>query len=71
MVACLILRLGMTGHSLHLEMARLFLTPAPCRRDHSPFSRFLSRLGGILDSNFEPLLYVAFWPDGGEKVGGY
>lgn len=36
-----------------------------------PFRQFLSLLGGILDSDFEPLFYVVFWPDGGGKVGGY
>lgn len=55
MVACLILRLGMTGRFLPLEMARLFITPVPCRRPHSPFSRFVCRLFGIQESAFNSL----------------
>lgn len=49
-----------------------FYNPLPLAGETiPPFCQFLSLLGGILDSDFEPLFFVAFWRDGGEKRGGY
>lgn len=75
MLDSLSMRLGITELTLPLEMAGLFLTPAPCRRDHAPLflipSSFRWDYGFLMYLDFSFLFNLFFvwlsWPDGRQE----